>query len=79
MKAIFAGCIAALLVSFSVFSISAEPAARPAEASDAAPAASAKADKASSPRRRVNRNADARKCLELQDNHQINRCARPYL
>jgi hypothetical protein len=79
MKAIFAGSTAALLICFSSFSVAAETADKQATGAGAAPATSAKADNASPSRRKMSRTADARKCLELQDNRQVARCAHPYL
>jgi hypothetical protein len=79
MKAIFAGSAAALLFCFSCFSAAAEPADKPQTGTGAATASAPKADNPSSSRRKGSRNADARKCLELQDNRQVARCAHPYL
>jgi hypothetical protein len=79
MKAIFAGSAAALLICFSSFSVAADTADKQAAATRAVPATSAKADNPSPSRRKVSRNADARRCLELEDNRKVARCAHPYL
>ena len=79
MKAIFAGFIAALLVSFSPVSLAANAPDKPVASSSEGSAPPAKPDVAAAPHRRVSRNADARKCLELGDNRQVARCAQPFL
>ena len=79
MKAIFAGFAAVLLLSLSGPTFAADAPEKGGAAAVTAPADSAKSEPPAPARRRVSRTADARKCLELQDNRLVARCAHPYL